>query len=194
MTFITDAPSDENVEGMYARDLKSQGYVANLTRVWAHSPESMAALSYALSVATESAGLDVRRRALLVTATASAMGDAYCSLAWGMKLAAAAGTDVAARTVAGDDSEGLDDVDRALVRWARKVVRDPNGTTASDVDDLRAVGLDDEQVFAVTLFVALRQAFSTVNDSLGATPDVELVERVPEGLREAVLFGRVPAA
>jgi len=192
MSFVGEATTDEHVERMYATDLRVQGYVANQTRVWAHSPESLAALSYALTMATESAGLDVRQRALLVTTTAAAMGDAYCALAFGHKLANAAGEEAAARAVAGDDS-ALDPADRALVRWTRRVVTEPSDTTAADVEELRALGYDDDQVFAITLFVALRQAFSTVNDALGAEPDAELVERVPAAVRDAVGFGR-PAA
>ena len=115
MNFIGDARTDEHVDHMYATDLRVQGYVANQTRLWAHSPESMAALTYALSMAVESAGLDVRQRALLVTTTAAAMGDAYCALAFGYKLANAAGEAAAVRAVTGDDT-GLDDADRALVR------------------------------------------------------------------------------
>jgi uncharacterized peroxidase-related enzyme len=193
MTFIGEAATDEHVERMYATDLRVQGYVANQTRVWAHSPESIAALTYALSMATEGAGLDVRQRALIVTTTAAAMGDAYCSLAFGYKLANTAGEEAAAQAVAGDD-HALDAVDRALVRWARKVVKDPNSTTATDVDELRAAGYDDRQIVAITIFVALRQAFSTVNDALGAEPDVELVQRVPDALRELISYGRTPKA
>jgi len=192
MNFIADAPTSELVEHMYATDLKVQGYVANQTRIWAHSPESMAALTYALSMAVDAAGLDVRRRALLVTTTAAAMGDAYCALAFGTKLASAAGEEAAVRAVTGDDT-GLDDADRALVRWTRRVVGDPSGTVAEDVGELTAAGFDDRQVMAITLFVALRQAFSTVNDALGAEPDASLLERVPAAVREAVTFRRTGA-
>jgi alkylhydroperoxidase family enzyme len=181
---------DEHVERMYATDLRVQGYVANQTRVWAHSPESLAALSYALTMAVDKAGIDVRHRALLVTSTAAAMGDAYCSLAFGSKLAAAAGEDVAAAAVTGHD-DALPESDRALARWARLVTRDPNGTRPEDVERLRSAGYDDEQVFAITLFVALRIAFSTVNDALGAEPDQALLERAPQALRDIVRFGRV---
>lgn len=193
MNFIDDAPADEHVERMYATDLRVQGYVANQTRLWAHSPESMAALTYALSMAVEAAGLDVRQRALLVTTTAATMGDAYCAIAFGTKLASAAGEAAAVRALTGDDT-GLDVVDRALVRWTRRVVRDPSGTGAEDVRELRTAGFDDRQVMAITLFVALRQAFSTVNDALGAEPDASLLERVPDAVREAVSFGRTGAS
>ena len=192
MNYIADARTNEHVEHMYATDLKVQGYVANQTRLWAHSPESMAALTYALSMAVEAAGLDVRQRALLVTTAATTMGDAYCALAFGYKLANVAGQEAAVRAVTGDDA-GLDAADRALVRWTRRVVLDPSGTVAEDVHELRSAGFDDRQVMAITLFVALRQAFSTVNDALGGEPDALLLERVPDAVRQAVTFGRAGA-
>jgi hypothetical protein len=40
------------------------------------------------------------------------------------------------------------------------------------------------------VFVALRIAFATVNDALGARPDRTLSERAPEAVRAAVTFGR----
>ena len=42
------------------------------------------------------AGLSFRDRGLLVSAAASTMGDSYCSLAWGNRLAGASDADVAA--------------------------------------------------------------------------------------------------
>ena len=95
----------------------------------------------------------------------------------------------AAAVLRGDDS-GLDPVDRALAAWARKVARDPNGTTADDVQELRDAGFDDGQVFAVTAYVAIRLAFSTVNDALGAAADAELRAAAPAEVRDAVTYGR----
>jgi hypothetical protein len=43
---------------------------------------------------------------------------------------------------------------------------------------------------AVTAFVALRVAFSTVHDSLGAQPEAQLVENLPEAVADAVPVGR----
>jgi alkylhydroperoxidase family enzyme len=191
-SFLADPAVDEHVERMYTTDLSSQGYIAHLTRVWGHSPEALAALSYVLKRATDTAGLDVHQRSLLVTACASAIGDSYCSLAFGSKLATAAGEDVAAGLVGGDDT-ALSPADRTLAAWARQVARQPNAATAEDIDTLRALGYDDRQIFAITLFVALRLAFSTVNDALGAAPDAELAERAPASVRPADTYGRPPA-
>lgn len=191
--FLADPPVDDQVGTMYSSDLEGQGYVANLTRVWAHSPETLGVLSYALRLATDLCGLDAVERNLVVTAAASALGDAYCSYAFGSKLARSVGGEITANIVRGDDGR-LTERGRLLTSWARQVARDPNGTTAEQVDELRAAGFDDRQIFGLTFFVSLRVAFSTVNDALGATPDAELLARAPEELGVAVTFGRVPAA
>ena len=190
--FLADPAVDEQVERLYADDMALQGYVARLTRVWAHAPESLAVLSYVLKRSVDTAGLDVRARSLLVAASASALGDSYCSLAFGTKLASVAGNDLAASVLTGSD-EGMTDAERALATWARQVVTDPNAVTMADVDALRDVGYSDRQVFAITLFVALRLAFSTVNDALGAAPDAELVDLAPAAVRASVTWGRPPS-
>jgi alkylhydroperoxidase family enzyme len=190
--FLPDPPPSEAVDRMYAADLDAQGYVAHLTRLWATCPEALHLLSQTLGLAGHLGGLDFRQRQLLITAGASAMGDSYCSLAGGDRLAAAATSETAAAVIGGA-TEALSASDAALVSWARRMARDPNATTQADVDELRSLGFDDGQVFAVTLYVALRLAFATVNDTLGAAPDPELADRVPPAVLDAVTFGRPPA-
>ena len=70
---------------------------------------------------------------------------------------------------------------------------DPNGTSAEDLEPLRRAGFDDRQIFAITTFVALRLAFSTVNDALGARPDRQLVDDAPAVVRDGITWGRDPA-
>ena len=98
----------------------------------------------------------------------------------------------AAQVVAGSVA-GLDSRGRALVHWASRVVADPNATTPADVDRLREVGLTDRQILQATVFIAMRMAFSTVNDALGAQPDAQLAQAVPSQVRAAVSFGRPPS-
>lgn len=191
-SFLGGAPDDEGARRLYDEDLEGDGYVMNLTRVWAHAPELQDGVRATLAAAAEAGGLTPRQRGVLVSATAATVGDAYCALAWGTRLAGEVGADVAAGVIGGDDG-GLDPTDAALARWARRVARDPNGTTAADVEALRQAGLDDAQILAVTVFVALRLAFSTVNDALGARPDPELAAQAPAEVRAAVTFGRSPA-
>jgi SAM-dependent methyltransferase/alkylhydroperoxidase family enzyme len=188
-SFLAPAPPSAGADRLRADDLDDLGYVMNASRLWGRMPGTLDGLFGLLRECVKAGGFDLRRRGILVTAAASALGDSYCSLAWGGKLAAASDTAVAHGVLTGMD-EGLTDQERELSGWARQVARDPNSTTAADVDRLRAVGLDDDQIMAATVFVALRVAFSTVNDALGATPDALLVAGLPAAVRDAVSWGR----
>ena len=188
-SFLSEPEPTVAIEALYAADRERLGFVMNLSRMWAHQPEAHDILFDLVDDMAGAAGLSFRDRGLLISAAASSMGDSYCSLAWGNRLAGASDGSIAAGVLTGDD-DALDDRERALTRWARQVARDPNGTTATDVEALRDVGYDDGQVQAITTFVALRLAFSTVNDALGAVPDDELSASVDPQVRRAVTWGR----
>ena len=191
--FLTPAAPSPAADRLFARDRDDVGYVMNLSHAWAHMPAAHDALMDLLRQAAADAGLDFRQRGVLVSASAGALGDPHCSLAWGKRLAGEVGDTVAAAVLDGDDA-GLEDADRALARWARTVARDANTTQAADVQALRDAGFDEAQIAALTFFVALRIAFSTVNDALGARPDRDLIEAAPPAVRETVSYGRPPAA
>jgi hypothetical protein len=55
---------------------------------------------------------------------------------------------------------------------------------------LRDAGHSDPAIFAITTFVALRIALSTVNDALGVSPDAMFRSAAPEAVLDAVTFGR----
>ena len=191
-SFLDEPPVSPPVQALYDDDLRDDGYVANVSRLWAHQPDTVSGLFDLMSRAFRPSGLSFRQRGILVTAASSTLGDSYCSLAWGGKLGQASSATLAAGVLNGSDTE-LTDQEKATAAWARKVAKDPNGTTPADIQALRDAGLDDEQIFAITAFVALRLAFSTVNDALGAQPDAQLAQLLPEEVRQAVTFGR-PAA
>jgi uncharacterized peroxidase-related enzyme len=188
-SFLEEPPVSPQVQALYDEDLAEGGYVWNVSRLWAHQPDTMKLLFDVMSQAFAPSGLSFRQRGILVTAAASALGDSYCSLAWGGKLGQASEPAVAAGVLGGGDA-GLTGQEKAMAAWARQVARDPNATTPADIQALRDSGLDDGQIFAITAFVALRLAFSTINDSLGAQPDAQLARSLPAEVREAVTYGR----
>jgi len=51
--FLAAAPQTEHAQSMYDSDVELQGYVANLTRVSAYSPEALGALSFMLRQSME---------------------------------------------------------------------------------------------------------------------------------------------
>ncbi|MFI7042251.1 carboxymuconolactone decarboxylase family protein [Microbispora rosea] len=174
---------------IFDEDVAEVGYVMSVSRLWAYQPATVTGLFALLRQVNTGDRLSLRQRSVLVTACASAFGDSYCSLVWGGRLAEASDARTAAGVLRGVD-DGLSDSERAMATWARKVARDPNGTTAADVQELRDAGFDDAQIFTITVFVALRVAFSTVNDALGLRPDAPLRSTVPCAVRDAVTFGR----
>jgi alkylhydroperoxidase family enzyme len=187
MTFLNEPADSAEVRARYDADRASYGFVMNLSHVWAQLPQAHTGLTDLLGLVGST--FSMRERGILVTATASTIGDSYCSWAWGWKLTEAADAGVAAGVLAGTDA-GLTPREAALARWARLVARSPSGTTQADVAALREVGWSDEEIFRATTFVALRMAFSTVNGALGAPPDAELGDLAPPEVREVVTWGR----
>jgi alkylhydroperoxidase family enzyme len=191
--YLSPPPASAAADQMYDDDRAEMGYVMTGSLVWAHRPELHEGLFALLGAAAEAAGLTVRDRGILVTACASTLGDAYCSMAWGTKLAAEADPALAGAVLGGVDDR-LTDRERALAAWARRLAGDANATTAEDVGALRAVGYDDAQILAITTYVGLRIAFSTVNDGLGVQPEPELTAMAPDAVRAAVTYGRPPVS
>lgn len=188
-SFLADPDPTPAAQALLDADRSDNGYVMNLTRLWAYQPQTKVGLFDLLAGVAEDGGFSMRERGILVAACASTMGDAYCSIAWGGKLSKASDEQVAVGVLTGRDV-GLTDAQQAMARWARLVATDPNATTAADVQALRDAGWTDRQVFAMTTWVALRMAFSTVNDALGAAPDAELRDTVPPAVLDAVTWGR----
>ena len=189
--FLVDAEPSEAAQRLFDEDLADHGFVMNLSRLWAHRPELQTALFDLVRTTSVAAGLSMRQRSVLVSAMAAARGDAYCALAWGTRLADQTSPETAATVLRGALPD--DDTDRALAAWARDVTLRPNDVGPDDLDRLRVVGFDDAQILAITLFVGLRLAFSTVNDALGARPDRELLAQAPAAVAQAVAYGRPPA-
>jgi uncharacterized peroxidase-related enzyme len=187
--FLAEPSISPEAQALYDEDIKESGYIWNVSRLWAYQPDTLEHLFELMSKAFKPSELNFRQRGILVTAAASTLGDSYCSLAWGGKLSGVADQALVAGVLNGTDV-GLTDQERAIASWARKVVKDPNSTTPGDVHELRGTGLTDQQIFAITAFVALRLAFSTINDALGANPDTQLVESLPAEVTGSVTYGR----
>lgn len=192
--FLQTPADSEGASRLFKKDIENRGHVMNLSRAWAWRPDVSEAFLGLRTLLTSKSTLSQRELAVLVCAAASTLGDSYCSLAWGKMLAAATDPATAAAVLQASDGADLTEREHALAQWARQVAKDPNGTRAEDVDALRAAGLSDQEIFEATTFVALRLAFSTVNDALGVSPDSQVAQAAPPEVRGAVTFGRAVAA
>jgi len=103
-SFLEEPPASTQVQALYDEDLEDSGYVWNVSRLWAHQPGTLKQLFELMSEAFTPSGLSLRQRGILVTAGASALGDSYCSLAWGGKLGKASDAALAAGVLNGSDA------------------------------------------------------------------------------------------
>lgn len=189
MTFLEEPAPGAGQERLYAADLADHGYIWDLTRVWAHQPEAKEQLMGLFASTAEAAGLTPRDRAVIIIAQAAAIGDSYCAVAWGKRLTdwSDPQTAIAALTA---DEEPFSERERTLADWARTVARSPGSSTPHDIQRLRDAGFKEPQIVALTVFAGLRTAFSSINSTLGARPDLALAETLEPTVRTTITWGR----
>ena len=66
--FLKTPPDTDAGLALYSRDVADDGYVMNLTRLWAWRPEVYDAFARARTILAEKSGLSLRERAVLVCA------------------------------------------------------------------------------------------------------------------------------
>jgi uncharacterized peroxidase-related enzyme len=188
--FLSDPPADDAVQMLFHQAQSDDGYVMNHVRLWAWQPDVHRAYSATRQLLASKTQLSAREVAILNSTTAARLGDSSCSIAWGSKLAGLCDDATAAALLRGVDAPALTARERALSSWAAAVIADPNGTTRADIEELRAAGLTEQEIFDATVLVAFRLAFCTVNDALGTRPDRQLAQDAPPAVLASVTFGR----
>jgi uncharacterized peroxidase-related enzyme len=141
-------------------------------------------------------GMDRRRYELATIAAARELRSTYCAIAhsWLLthKLGLVDPDELAA--ILDDGADPVDPVDRAVMAFAGKVARDAAAVTAADVQELRDVGLADDDVLDVALAVAARCFFATALDAVGAQADRRLADALGPQLSAALTVGRPVAS
>lgn len=192
MAFIETIPLTQasgSLREMYERAQAGTGFVPNHTKLFSLRPEVNAA--WAGLVGSVRAHMDLRRYELVTLAAARALGSSYCSLAHGTVLQERVLEAKQLEAITRDRaSAGLQPVEVAIMDFAEHVVTDAPSVTATEVQNLRAHGLSDAEIFDVAAVAAARCFFSTLLDALGAEPDSVYAERLDGTLLEQLTVGR----
>jgi alkylhydroperoxidase family enzyme len=159
------------------------GEDSNLERAFTLRPEVFRAWQQLNGSIKQST--DLRRYELATLAAARRLRSSYCCLAHGQVLAEKFYDYETVPKL----PDGLDDADRAIMAFAEKVVVDATAITQDDVDELRAHGLSDEEIFDVVLAATARCFFSKTLDALGLQPDASFSE-LPPSFTEPLTVGR----
>ena len=184
---ISPAQASGQVREMYASEQADWGFVPDYARVFCHRPAVMELWGKLLTEIRRP--VDPRRMELATFAAAHELRHSACSLAHGSALAKIIGKEAVLAIAAGREDEVLDPVDTAILRYARKIARDAESVTAGDIENLRAHGLGDDEIFDIAANAASRCFFTKLLDALGAEPDSGLMKLDPE-LRQALTVGR----
>jgi len=186
---LTPSEAVDEVEAYLAAQTASWGYLPNYAQAFISRPE--VARGWAVLNGAIRGGMDPRRYEVATIGAARALRSTYCTAAHAKFLRDDCGDERAMVAIAtGDDDDALDEVDRAVLAFAAQVARDPASITEADVDSLRQVGLDDNEIGDVVFAAAARCFFATVVESFGAEADHQLGEQFEPAVRDAFVVGR----
>lgn len=178
MAFIRTTPPDQatgELRAMYERQQRKLGYVPNYAKVFSDRPGIMAL--WADLLAGIRRPMEPRRFELATFAAACELRNSYCALAHGRWLQEKLlSSEEVGALAEGRNAACLSGSERALMALARKVVRDSSSVTQQDVDELRALGLSDPEIFDVVAAAAGRAFFAKLTEALGALPDPSFLE------------------
>ena len=190
LTQTTDAPTTETATAHQIATAQF-GFLPNWAVALGGRPAVLAAWNQ-LNTEIRN-GMDRRRYELATIAAAHALRSTYCAVAhsWLLthKLGLVAPDELA--TILGD---GADPVDRAVLAFAGKVARDAAAVADADVQELRDVGLSDDDVLDIALAVAYRCFFATALDAVGVQTDRQLADALGPQLTQMLTVGRPVAA
>ena len=188
MAFIStvqEAEARGAVAEMYAASKKNMGYLPNYTQIFSHRPDVMEAWS------TVRSQMDVRRYELVALAAARALHSSYCMLAHASVLKNhRVFSDQELAAIGQDTSTAvLTPAEQAMMAYVEKVVLDATRISQEDVNQLKAHGFSDGQIFDITTTATARFFFSKTLDALGATADDKYLD-LDDSLRQALVVGR----
>ena len=190
LTQTTDAPTTETATAHQIATAQF-GFLPNWAVALGGRPAVLAAWNQLNTEIRK--GMDRRRYELATIAAAQALRSTYCAVAhsWLLthKLGLVAPDELA--TILGD---GADPVDRAVMAFAGKVARDAAAVADADVQELRDVGLSDDDVLDIALAVASRCFFATALDAVGVQTDRQLADALGPQLTQMLTVGRPVAA
>ena len=191
MAFIrTISPADAEgpVRAMYEQVRGRYGHVPNWAHVFSLRPGVLD--GWATLVKSVQSNLSVRGYELATLAAARALRSSYCALVHGSVLAGTVFDPPAVTAIMTGLAESpLEPRERAMMAFAEKVVREADGITPADVEQLRSHGYADEEIFDVAAAAAARCFFSKLLDALGVQADATFHDLDP-ALRRALTVGR----
>jgi uncharacterized peroxidase-related enzyme len=166
----SEAEAEGKLREIYEGDRKSLGYVPNHSMVFSLRPEVLE--SWRTFQGSIRKNLRLRRYELVTLAAAKALNCRYCLLAHGAILNRNGFSVEQLRAILTNYHEAeLESDEVAMMDFAQKIIHNANEITQTDIETLRTLGLEDIEIFDITLTATMRSFASKTFDALGAEPD-----------------------
>jgi uncharacterized peroxidase-related enzyme len=159
------------------------GFVPNVFKALARRPAELRAfLDYHDALMESSDGLSKAERELVVVATSGANNCTYCVVAHGAILRVRAkDPELADRVATNPYGVELEPRQRAIVDLALLIAADSAALTGAEIDDARAAGLTDDEIWdvgAITALFAMSNRLAHLT-ALRPNPEFFLMGRLP---------------
>lgn len=166
-----EAEPESELADFYERVGAERGNVANVLQVTSlHPPLSHAHLDLYLSIMyDQDAGLDRRQRELIAVAVSWMNDCEYCITHHKEAFERYEDDETLVEALVRDPKTApLEKADKALVAYAMKLTRAPGSVGEQDVEALRKVGFDDEDILAAGAVASYFNFVNRLNLGLGA--------------------------
>lgn len=155
---LSDLPAD--IRQMIETVQEKSGFVPNVFVALAHRPDEFRAFFAAHdALMDKSEGLSKAEREMIVVATSARNDCLYCVVAHGAILRIRAKNPLIADQLATNPAKAdLSERERHIVDFALQVCDHSGSITDADIDNMRAKGFDDEEIWdigAITAFFAM---------------------------------------
>jgi uncharacterized peroxidase-related enzyme len=159
------------------------GFVPNVFAVLAHRPDEFRAFfAYHDALMERADGLTKAEREMIVVATSAANACEYCVIAHGALVRIySKRPQLADQLAVNYRSADLSDRERLLLDFAVQVAVDSGSVEASDIEEMRAAGFSDDEIWdigAISAFFGMSNRLAAVT-GMRANEEFYLLGRVP---------------
>lgn len=191
MSFLKTIPlnqAKDEVLDLYQRQQTPYGYVPNYAKVWCYRPELMQA--WAELQRGIKKRVDFKEYELVTFAAAVGMGNTGCSLAHAKALLQNfySAEDVV-EIIDDNGAKVLSPREQAMVKFAKRVVGRAADIREHEIDELRAAGCSEEDIFDVVIIASARCFFAKIHDALGVLSDSP-ANKMDKTLLDRLVMGR----
>ena len=167
--YVEPSEAEGRLREVYERVMRERGRVGNVFKAHSLNPEALDAhLSLYMAVMFGDSPLSRADRELIATVVSATNKCGYCTTHHSealQKLLRDEG--LVKRVVESFEEAGLDDSRREIVRFVRKLTKEPHSVSEEDIERLRAAGYGDRAILDIVLVAAYFNFVNRVALGLG---------------------------